>query len=64
MLLAAIGLALYVAIMEIPAGGTSVAVSALAASTAFGTIDSAVAYTAIEIAVAAGGIRVIEFKKL
>lgn len=52
---AAIGIAVYGAIAAIPTGGTSVAISAFAAPAAVGILGGAATYTAIAIAVAAGG---------
>jgi hypothetical protein len=54
--LAAIGIAVYAAIVAIPTGGSSAAISAFAAPAAVGILGGAVTYTAIAIAVAAGGV--------
>ena len=53
---AAIGIAAYAAIVAIPTGGTSAAISAFAAPAAVGILGGAATYTAIAIAVAAGGV--------
>lgn len=52
----AIGIAAYAAIVAIPTGGTSGAVAAFAAPAAVGILGGAVTYTAIAVAIAAGGV--------
>ncbi|EDM65436.1 hypothetical protein PE36_09026 [Moritella sp. PE36] len=51
-----IGIAVYAAIVAIPTGGTSGVVGIVAAPVAVGILGGAVTYTAIGVAIAAGGV--------